>query len=152
MCRHTNLYDKKKSFKWILAAALSGFLFGFDTVVISGANLPIKELWPVGPIFQGFFIMSMALWGTVIWVFISEIFPNRLRARGQSFGVGVHWIFAALITLIGPSVISLYQSNPWPIFSFFTFMMLLQFLFSIFIMPETKGKSLEEINVILNKN
>ena len=43
--------------------------------------------------------------GTVIWVFISEIFPNRIRASGQSFGSGIHWVFAALITLLGPSVI-----------------------------------------------
>ena len=49
-----------------LTAALAGFIFGFDTVVISGANLPIKELWHTSPWFHGFFIMSMALWGTVI--------------------------------------------------------------------------------------
>lgn len=90
--------------------------------------------------------------GTVIWVFISEIFPNRLRAQGQSFGAGVHWVFAAVITLIGPSVIAIFNTNPWPIFSFFTFMMFLQLMFSIFIVPETKGKSLEEINQIISKN
>ena len=49
-----------------LIAALAGFIFGFDTVVISGANLPIKELWNTSPWFHGFFIMSMALWGTVV--------------------------------------------------------------------------------------
>lgn len=89
--------------------------------------------------------------GTVIWVFISEIFPNRIRALGQSFGSGVHWVFAALITLLGPSVIEIYNNNPWPIFAFFAFMMVLQLLFSIFIMPETKGKSLENIYEIINK-
>jgi len=89
--------------------------------------------------------------GTVIWVFISEIFPNRIRALGQSFGSGVHWVFAALITLFGPSVIEIYNNNPWPIFAFFAFMMVLQLLFSIFIMPETKGKSLENIYEIINK-
>ena len=47
-----------------LTAALAGFIFGFDTVVISGANLPIKELWHTSPLFHGFFIMSMALWAT----------------------------------------------------------------------------------------
>ena len=75
--------------------------------------------------------------GTVIWVFISEIFPNRIRAMGQSFGSGIHWVFAALITLLGPSVIEIFNTNPWPIFAFFAFMMILQLLFSIFIMPET---------------
>src|SRR5512132_2933280 len=49
-----------------LTAALAGFIFGFDTVVISGANLPIKELWHTSPWFHGLFIMSMALWGTVV--------------------------------------------------------------------------------------
>lgn len=99
------------------------------------------------------FIASHAVGqGTVIWVFISEIFPNRIRAKGQSFGAGVHWIFAALITLVGPSVIAIYKANPWPIFLFFATMMVLQLVFSIFTMPETKGKSLEEINLIINKN
>ena len=99
------------------------------------------------------FIASHAVGqGTVIWVFISEIFPNRMRAMGQSFGAGVHWVFAALITLIGPLVIAIYNTNPWPIFSFFAAMMVLQLVFSIFKMPETKGKSLEEINLIINKN
>ena len=98
------------------------------------------------------FIASHAVGqGTVIWVFISEIFPNRARALGQSFGAGVHWVFAALITLVGPSVIAIYNTNPWPIFSFFAFMMVLQLFFSIFMMPETKGKSLEEINLVINK-
>ena len=49
-----------------VVAAMAGFLFGFDTVVISGANLPIKQLWNTSPLFHGFFIMSMALWGTVL--------------------------------------------------------------------------------------
>ncbi len=98
------------------------------------------------------FIASHAVGqGTVIWVFISEIFPNRARALGQSFGAGVHWVFAALITLVGPSVIAIYNTNPWPIFSFFAFMMVLQLFFSIFIMPETKGKSLEEIDLVINQ-
>jgi sugar porter (SP) family MFS transporter len=99
------------------------------------------------------FIASHAIGqGTVIWIFISEIFPNRARALGQSFGAGVHWVFAALITLVGPSVIAIYNTNPWPIFSFFAFMMVLQLFFSIFMMPETKGKSLEEIDLVINKN
>jgi sugar porter (SP) family MFS transporter len=97
------------------------------------------------------FIASHAVGqGTIIWVFISEIFPNQIRAIGQSFGVGVHWVFAALITLVGPIVIDLYRINPWPIFTFFAFMMLFQLLFSLFLMPETKGKSLEEINLSLS--
>jgi len=92
------------------------------------------------------FISSHAIGqGAVIWVFISEIFPNTVRANGQAFGTGIHWIFAALITLVGPIVIDIYKENPWPIFAFFAFMMLLQLVFVLFMMPETKGLSLEEI-------
>ena len=92
------------------------------------------------------FIASHAIGqGAVIWVFISEIFPNNVRANGQSFGTGIHWIFAALITLAGPVVIDLFKENPWPIFAFFAFMMVLQLVFVLFMMPETKGLSLEEL-------
>ncbi|MDP2060077.1 MAG: sugar porter family MFS transporter [Flavobacteriaceae bacterium] len=100
------------------------------------------------------FIASHAVGqGAVIWIFISEIFPNNVRASGQSFGTGTHWIFAALITLLGPVVIDLFRVNPWPIFAFFAFMMVLQLLFVLFMMPETKGISLEELeHRILNRN
>ncbi len=92
------------------------------------------------------FIASHAIGqGAVIWVFISEIFPNNVRANGQSFGTGIHWIFAALITLAGPVVIDIFKENPWPIFAFFAFMMVLQLVFVLFMMPETKGLSLEEL-------
>jgi sugar porter (SP) family MFS transporter len=96
------------------------------------------------------FIASHAIGqGAVIWVFISEIFPNKVRAYGQSWGTGTHWVFAALITLITPtfldSEIGIFKDNPWPIFIFFSIMMVLQLLFVIFLMPETKGVSLEEL-------
>ncbi len=92
------------------------------------------------------FIASHAIGqGAVIWVFISEIFPNNVRANGQSFGTGIHWIFAALITLAGPIVIDIFKENPWPIFAFFAFMMILQLIFVLYMMPETKGLSLEEL-------
>ncbi|HAB31644.1 MAG TPA: MFS transporter, partial [Cryomorphaceae bacterium] len=52
--------------KWSWVVAVAGFLFGFDTVVISGANAPIRELWQTSAWFHGTFIMSMALWGTVL--------------------------------------------------------------------------------------
>lgn len=96
------------------------------------------------------FIASHAIGqGAVIWVFISEIFPNKIRAFGQSFGSGVHWVFAALITLLTPIFIDkeegIFGDNPWPVFAFFSFMMCLQLLFTWKIMPETKGKSLEAL-------
>jgi MFS family permease len=92
------------------------------------------------------FIASHAIGqGAIIWVFISEIFPNHVRAFGQSWGTGTHWVFAAVITLLGPVVIDIFQVNPWPIFVIFAGMMVLQLLFALFMMPETKGISLEEI-------
>lgn len=63
-----------------ITAALAGFIFGFDTVVISGANLPIKELWNTSPWFHGFFIMSMALWGTVVGAIFGGI-PTEKYGR-----------------------------------------------------------------------
>lgn len=96
------------------------------------------------------FIASHAVGqGAVIWVFISEIFPNKIRAAGQSFGASVHWVFAAIITLITPFFLDdkdgVFKDNPWPIFAFFAVMMLLQLIWVLTKMPETKGVSLEEI-------
>ena len=96
------------------------------------------------------FIASHAVGqGAVIWVFISEIFPNKIRAAGQSFGASVHWVFAAIITLITPffldDKVGVFKDNPWPIFAFFAVMMLLQLIWVLTKMPETKGVSLEEI-------
>lgn len=92
------------------------------------------------------FIASHAVGqGAVIWVFISEIFPNHVRASGQSFGTGVHWVFAALITLFTLFFMDILGDNPAPLFGFFAFMMVLQLLFVVKMMPETKGKSLEEL-------
>ena len=96
------------------------------------------------------FIASHAVGqGAVIWVFISEIFPNEVRAKGQSLGTGTHWVFAALITLFTPIFIDkeegIFGENPWPVFGFFALMMVLQLLFVKALMPETKGKTLEEL-------
>lgn len=87
--------------------------------------------------------------GAVIWVFISEIFPNSVRAAGQSFGSFTHWIFAALIANFFPVVASKFGGGP--VFAFFTGMMVLQLLFVWRMMPETKGVSLEELGKRLSK-
>jgi hypothetical protein len=96
------------------------------------------------------FIASNAVGqGAVIWVFISEIFPNKVRAMGQSFGASVHWVFAALITLITPVFLDkesgIFKDNPWPIFAFFAIMMVMQLVWVLTRMPETKGVSLEQL-------
>lgn len=94
--------------------------------------------------------------GAVIWVFISEIFPNRFRAAGQSFGASVHWIFAALITLVTPYFLDaqkgVFKDNPWPIFAFFSVIMVLQLVWVLTKMPETKGASLEELEIKLTNH
>ena len=102
------------------------------------------------------FIASHAIGqGAVIWVFISEIFPNKIRARGQSFGASTHWVFAAIITLITPFFLDkeqgIFKDNPWPIFAFLAFMMVLQLIWVVTKMPETKGVSLENLEKQLVK-
>jgi len=80
--------------------------------------------------------------GAVIWVFISEVFPNRVRAGGQSLGSFSHWIMNALISGIFPLLAA--SSGGYP-FVFFAIMMVLQFFVVLFVYPETKGVSLEQM-------
>jgi sugar porter (SP) family MFS transporter len=101
-----------------------------------------------GPIvyFVFMFIAAHAVGqGAVIWVFLSEIFPNSVRASGTSFGCLTHWFFAALITQLFP----FFATNvPGAlIFGFFAFMMVLQLLYVWKIMPETKGVALENMDI-----
>jgi MFS transporter, SP family, arabinose:H+ symporter len=81
--------------------------------------------------------------GTVIWVFISEIFPNRARAEGQALGSATHWVFAALLTTFFPIMVEALPAHL--IFLLFCFMMVLQLIWVKVMVPETKGSSLEEI-------
>ena len=81
--------------------------------------------------------------GTVIWVFISEIFPNRHRAEGQALGSFTHWIFAALLTTFFPRMVSSFP--PGYVFSFFAGMMVLQLIWVKTMVPETKNVPLEQI-------
>ena len=103
------------------------------------------------PIFLFLFIASHAIGqGAVIWVYISEIFPNHIRSYGQSFGISTHWVLAAIIPSFVPFLFGLI--GPGIVFAFFAFMMVLQLLFVHFIMPETKGVSLEDLSKRLIKN
>ncbi|MGD2004116.1 MAG: sugar porter family MFS transporter [Flavobacteriales bacterium] len=114
--------------------SLAMVAYGFKTEASAGFNL----------FFILTFIASHAVGqGAVIWVFISEIFPNSVRAAGQAWGTGTHWVFAALITMLGEVVIEAFPG--WTVFAFFAAFMVLQLLFTHFMMPETKGVSLEEL-------
>ena len=96
------------------------------------------------PILTFVFIASHAIGqGAVIWVFISEIFPNSVRSFGNSLGSSTHWIFAALIAGNFVYIESIFGGGP--IFAFFAFMMVLQLLFVWKLMPETKNITLEEV-------
>ncbi len=118
-----------------LVAALLLIAFTFQSQQTGGIAIPIYMM-----VFIAFFAFSQ---GAVIWVFISEIFPNQVRAKGQTLGSSTHWVMDTIITFSFPFVAS--HLGEAVIFYFFGAMMALQFVFSWRFMPETKGKSLEQI-------
>jgi len=121
------------SFGYIISLALvaCAFIFKWEGIAV--------------PIFLFLFIASHAIGqGAIIWVFISEVFPNHLRGSGQAFGTSVHWVLAWIIPSSIPFLFS--WIGPGPVFGFFAFMMVLQLLFVHFMMPETRGLSLEELS------
>jgi len=90
------------------------------------------------------FVASHAIGqGAVIWVFISEIFPNAVRDSGMSLGSGTHWVLAAVVTMITPVVLDTFSAAS--IFGFFAFIMVIQLMWVLIFMPETKGITLEDI-------
>ena len=100
------------------------------------------------PLFFFIFIAAHAIGqGAVIWVFISEIFPNTIRAKGQSLGTSTHWVLAAIIPALTPWLFK--TVGVAPVFLFFCFMMVLQLLWVVRFVPETKGKSLEQLQAEL---
>ena len=124
---------------YILSLAAVAWAFGAET----GGVLVAAGLFV--------FIASHAVGqGAVIWVFISEIFPNNVRAKGQSLGCGTHWVFAALITLLMPSALGIFDGRS--IFAFFAAMMVLQLLFVLLVMPETKRRTLESLAETLSEH
>ncbi len=115
-----------------LGAIAAAFQFQFSGTVV--------------PVLVFIFIASHAIGqGAVIWVFISEIFPNQVRSYGQSLGSSVHWVMAAIITAVFPFFANNPAIGPAKIFLFFMVMMVLQLLWVLVKMPETKGVSLEEM-------
>lgn len=117
-----------------LAVVALSFFLGWEGMVV--------------PIFLFAFIASHAVGqGTVIWVFIAEVFPTHLRAAGQAFGSSVHWILAAAIPSFIPVLFS--TAGAGVVFAFFALMMMGQLAWVRFKMPETKGVSLEELTDVI---
>ena len=111
---------------------------GMTTWAFSSGNVETVPLY----IFA--FIAAHAIGqGAVIWVFISEIFPNQQRAFGQSLGSFTHWFFAALLTLVFPVMAE--ELKPQVIFGIFLGMMIMQLFWVALFVPETKGIPLEEM-------
>jgi sugar porter (SP) family MFS transporter len=92
--------------------------------------------------FIAFFAFSQ---GAVIWVFISEIFPNSVRSQGGSLGSFTHWIMAAIISWTFPMIVEGSEKGGFYSFVFYCAMMIAAFLFIWRVMPETKGRTLEQI-------
>lgn len=114
-----------------LSLVAMSFLFGWKGISV--------------PVFLFVFIAAHAIGqGTVIWVFIAEIFPTHLRAQGQAFGSSVHWVLAAAIPSMIPFLFSTIGAGV--VFAFFAIMMLGQLVWVRFKMPETKGINLEEVS------
>ncbi len=127
--RRTLLYIG--SFGYIFSLGLCAWAFFTETFAIVPACI------------FGFIAAHAVGQGAVIWVFISEIFPNQHRSNGQSLGCFTHWIFAALLTAFFPKMVTAFA--PGFVFAFFAFMMVLQLVWVAIMVPETKGVPLEEI-------
>lgn len=121
------------SFGLIITLALVSY--AFYTQSFSGWGITVYLL-----VYMAFFAFSQ---GAVIWVFISEIFPNQVRAKGQTLGSFTHWFMATLIAFSFPMMVERFGGGN--IFLFFCIMMVIQLVFVWKIMPETKGRSLEQI-------
>ncbi|WP_313189398.1 sugar porter family MFS transporter [Sphingobacterium sp.] len=135
-----SIIDKYGRKKLLLSGAVGMFIFLLLTAFgLKGGASEFLLFYIIG------FIASFALsQGAVIWVFISEIFPNAVRAQGTSLGSTTHWVMAALISWVFPIVVENFASGGFYIFLFYAIMVVVSFFF-VMRMPETKGKSLEQI-------
>ncbi|GAB4487352.1 MAG: sugar porter family MFS transporter [Saprospiraceae bacterium] len=102
--------NHRNIFFWSVTVALAGFLFGFDTVVISGADLSLQALWPRGEIFHGFVVMASALWGTVIGAIFGGFPTDRLGRKKTLIWIGVFYFVSAVGSALA--------NDPW-VFAFF---------------------------------
>src|SRR5437762_9559177 len=127
----------RKTLLLIGSVGTAACLGGVATIFFTGRHQKFLVWLLIGYI--AFFAFSQ---GAVIWVYLSEVFPNRVRAKGQSLGSFSHWFMNALISGIFPLLAA--SSGGYP-FVFFAVMMGIQFLVVLFFYPETKGVSLEEM-------
>jgi sugar porter (SP) family MFS transporter len=141
-----SLIDKlgRKTLLLIGAVGMTLALLGVALIFYTHAHQALL-VWLL-VMFITFFAISQ---GSVIWVYIAEVFPSRVRSKGQSIGSSSHWIMNALIAGVFPYVAARSQAAP---FAFFACMMLLQFFVVLFFYPETKGRSLEQIQTQLGLN
>jgi SP family arabinose:H+ symporter-like MFS transporter len=127
----------RKALLLIGALGTAACLGGVSAVFFTNSHQHM--LLPLLVIYIGFFALSQ---GAVIWVYIGEVFPNRVRGKGQSLGSFSHWIMNASISLVYPVIAA--KSGGYA-FMFFSVMTVVQFFTVLFIYPETKGISLEEM-------
>jgi sugar porter (SP) family MFS transporter len=105
--------NHRKIFTWSIVVALSGFLFGFDTVVISGADTSLQQLWPRGEVFHGFVVMASALWGTVVGALLGGIPTDKLGRKKTLLGIGLLYFVSAVFSALANDPIT---------FAFFRFL------------------------------
>jgi sugar porter (SP) family MFS transporter len=131
----------RKTLLLIGSVGTSACLVGLSLIFLRHQHQDLLLWFLIGYI--AFFAFSQ---GTVIWVYISEVFPNTVRAKGQSLGSLAHWFMNALISLVFPIFAA--TSGAYP-FIFFAVMMAVQFVVVLFVYPETKGLTLEEMHRVL---
>jgi MFS transporter, SP family, arabinose:H+ symporter len=134
----------RKSLLLIGSVGLFATLSGTAAIMYSGLH-PNLLLWML----IGFIAAFAFSQGAVIWVYISEIFPTEVRARGQSIGSSTHWLMNAIIAALFPVVAAYSKGAP---FVFFAGMVVLQFFVVLFFFPETKRAALEDISAIVSKS
>jgi MFS family permease len=135
------LIDRLGRRQLLVIGTVGCILAHFATAVAFIFNIGLLAAFCIFP-FIVFFALGQ---GVVIWVFISEIFPQEFRSRGQSFGSFTHWAFCATLTFVFPWMAAAWAT--WTIFAFFGMGLVAHLVWAIFICPETKGKKLEEIKV-----
>ncbi|GHE39310.1 sugar porter family MFS transporter [Sphingobacterium griseoflavum] len=139
-----SIIDRVGRKKLLLLGAIGMFFFLLLTAFgLKGEHSPFLLYYIIG--FIGCFALSQ---GAVIWVFLAEIFPNEVRAKGSSLGSTTHWVFAAIISWLFPVVVEGFEQGGFYIFLFYALMVVLSFVF-ILLLPETKGRALESMKETL---